>query len=71
MEQTFFFEFGDKIGPETNLFEAGLMDSFGFVQLLQFLEQNYGARFTDDDLASPRFMSLRGIASMVAEQRQG
>lgn len=70
MSKTFLFEFGSEVNADTDLFEAGLIDSFGFVELVSFLEGTFEVKFSDDDLASPETSTLSGIARTV-RARQG
>jgi acyl carrier protein len=69
LTRTFLFEFGSKVNDETDLFDAGLIDSYGFIELVKFLEQTYGISLSDDDLASKEMSTLAGIAQMVGERR--
>jgi acyl carrier protein len=66
MSRTFLFEFGVHADPDTDLFEAGLVDSYGFIELVAFLEETYGVTLSDDDLASPEIATLRGISGLIA-----
>jgi acyl carrier protein len=70
LTKTFLFEFGPKVTPETDLFDAGLIDSYGFIEMVGFLEQSYGISLSDDDLASTEMSTLSGIASMVSTRRR-
>ena len=53
--------------PDIDLFETGVLDSMGFVELLLQLEQEFGLRVALDDLEIDNFRSLRKIAGYVAE----
>ena len=68
LTSTFLFEFGHEVTDETDLFDAGLIDSYGFIELIQFLEHTYAISFSDDDLASKEMSTLSGIARMVADR---
>ncbi len=70
LTRTFLFEFSTEVHANTDLFDAGLIDSYGFIELVKFLEQTYGISLSDDDLASKEMATLSGIACLVAE-RQG
>jgi acyl carrier protein len=49
----------------TDLFEAGYVDSVGVVELLQFLEVEFGVEIPEDDLLSDDFARIDGIAAAV------
>ncbi|MBS0534432.1 MAG: acyl carrier protein [Proteobacteria bacterium] len=69
MSETFLFEFDTTVTPDTNLFDAGLIDSFGFTQLIAFLEETFAITLTEDDFASDDISSLNGIVRIVNRLR--
>ena len=72
MSQTFLFEFAHEVTSETDLFDSGLIDSFGFVQLVEFVEREFSVKLSDDDLASSETATLSGITRLVvASQTHG
>lgn len=64
--QQFLFAFdGYNVTPETNLFASGHIDSFGFVELVAFLEAEFTIKFTDEELLSNNLNSLAGLVAAV------
>lgn len=53
-------------GRDVDLFEGGYVDSIGLTEMLAFIESEFGAEIPDEDLASDQFMTIDGIASIVA-----
>ena len=51
---------------DADLFEAGLLDSLGFVELLVHLEREFGVTTAVDDLKVDNFDSVAHIAAYVA-----
>lgn len=51
---------------ETDLFEAGLLDSLAFVELLLRLEREFGVTASVDDLELDNFRSIARIAAFVS-----
>jgi len=51
------------IDVETDLFDRELIDSFGYVALVAFLEREFAIHIPDEELANVR---LRSVASIVA-----
>ena len=51
--------------PETDLIEAGLLDSLMFVDLLLNLERNFGIVITLENLELDHFRSIRRIAEFL------
>jgi acyl carrier protein len=69
MTRTFLFEFDSKVRADTDLFETGLIDSYGFIELVKFLEGAYGVSLSVDDLASSEMATLEGITRLVIDRR--
>lgn len=65
VEEQFLVELGKDFELETNLFETQVIDSFGFVQLVQFLEREFKVKIQDSDLLSGELTSISRMASLV------
>ncbi len=68
LAETLLIEFGDAAGAtseDENLFESGLIDSFGFVQLVAFLEKTFDIKITDDEVLSDALSSFAKIRAFV------
>ncbi len=66
MNKEFLFEFDEKdVTYDTNLFSGGYIDSFGFVQLISFLEKKFEIKITDEELLSDSFNTLNKIIRFV------
>lgn len=50
---------------DTDLFDAGVLDSLAFVELLLQLERGFGVTTTVDDLDAASFRSIACIADFV------
>ncbi|WP_245648970.1 acyl carrier protein [Magnetovibrio blakemorei] len=66
MEEQFLIEFDETFPEESNLFMEGVMDSFGYVQLCRFLEQEYDIQFTEEEMTGNVLTSLAQIKKYVA-----
>ena len=53
---------------DTDLLEAGLLDSLTFVDLLLCLEQEFGARVSLEELEIDNFRSIEKIAEYVTNR---
>jgi D-alanine--poly(phosphoribitol) ligase subunit 2 len=53
---------------ETDLFEAGIMDSMSFVELLVQLENNFGIRLALGEIEFENFRCVNKIAEFVASR---
>jgi acyl carrier protein len=56
------------VSEDANLFESGLIDSFGFVQLVAFLEKEFAIKITDDEVLSDALSSFAKIRSFVGSK---
>jgi len=59
--------FDDKVflGDDDNIFALGLVDSFFAIQLIAFIEEEFGLKVADSDLDIANFNSMRRIAEFV------
>ena len=71
LAETLLIEFSDDasgVSADANLFESGLIDSFGFVQLVAFLEKEFAIKVTDDEVLSDALSSFAKIRSFVGSK---
>ncbi|MEE8171271.1 MAG: acyl carrier protein [Phycisphaerae bacterium] len=61
-------DFDDGVTVESNLFKLGLLDSFGYLELIGFLEREFDIRFTDEELSASALTSLSSMVASVAEK---
>ncbi len=66
LTKQFLFEFDDQnITAETDLFTSGVIDSFGCVELVSFLEKKYKIKVTDDELLSDSIRSVHALVDFI------
>ncbi|WP_437836508.1 acyl carrier protein [Sorangium sp. So ce1153] len=65
MQRTFLFTFNEEIDESTDLFKAGIMDSFGYMQLIDFLQKNFQITFSNGELLSNVLATLSAIVATV------
>jgi acyl carrier protein len=58
-----------EIKDDTMLFEEGIFDSMGLLNLISFLEENYGVQTDDTDLVEENFQNLNAIEDYVARKK--
>lgn len=68
MEQRFLIAFDESFPEDTDLFKEGVMDSFGYIQLCRFLEQEFGFAFSEEDLTANVMVSLTRIRAFVDQK---
>jgi acyl carrier protein len=52
-----------------DLFEDGYVDSIGVIELLEFLEETFVVEIPEEDLFSPDFSTIEGIARILTRIR--
>lgn len=56
---------------DTLIFQQGLMDSMGFITLINFLEESFSLKANDNDLVETNFESVNAIADFVVRKVKG
>ncbi|GGP81485.1 acyl carrier protein [Saccharothrix coeruleofusca] len=64
LESEALIRFGEEITEDTDLFKAGVLDSFGYIALMNHLHERYGVELGEELLDSVR-VSLRAIVELV------
>jgi len=55
----------ENFGHTVDLFEEGYVDSVGVIELLEFLGKTFQVEIPEEDLFSPEFSTVEGIARVV------
>ena len=61
----FLFGDGAKLAVDTPLFEKGIIDSTGVLELVAFIEDNFKVTVTDEELVQENFSSLIAIEKFL------
>ena len=61
------FLFGDreKLSIDTPLFEKGVIDSTGVLELVAFIEENFSVKVTDEELIQSNFSDISAIDRFI------
>ncbi|MEU3571060.1 acyl carrier protein [Kitasatospora sp. NPDC036755] len=68
LEERFLFEFDDEITPDTDLFKAGVIDSFGYVRMMKFLESEFSVVLDSDEILMDVLVSLNAIDAFIQKK---
>lgn len=60
----------DELDANTPLLEWGVIDSLSMVDLLAFIEREFGVHIADEDVLPENFATLRAIARLIEQLRQ-
>jgi acyl carrier protein len=68
--QDWFAGRGARVASDANYFEAGAIDSFGVIELIEAVESHFKIAFRQHDFQDRRFASIAGLAEIVNERLQ-
>lgn len=60
----------ESVTNETLIFMQGILDSMGFINLINFLEESFSLKVNDSDLVETNFESVNAIADFVYRKLQ-
>jgi acyl carrier protein len=67
LAQNFLFsDQGFPYGDDESFMRSGIIDSFGFVELLHFVEAEFGISVADHELVPDNFDSVSKLSSFIA-----
>lgn len=58
------------ISPETDLIASGMLDSFGFIDLIVFMESQSGCRIDLTDVDPNDFSIVKGLCRIALRSQQ-
>jgi acyl carrier protein len=58
-----------KISSDTSLLDSGLIDSTGILELVSFLESEFGIQVQDEEIVPENFETVKNVAAFVATKR--
>jgi D-alanine--poly(phosphoribitol) ligase subunit 2 len=71
IEERFLVSFSDgTLSVDSDLFEGGVIDSFGVVELVSFIQDEFGVALETDDLMSPLLASVSGLVELIEQKGQ-
>lgn len=59
-----------EIPLDDSLLETGILDSFGIMDLLTFLEREFGLAIPDEDITKEKMGSIRKMGKYIGARRQ-
>ena len=65
VEKTFPLAATTPFRDEESLLDAGIVDSMGVLELVGFLEQEFGLKVTDEELTPENFSSVLSLSEFV------
>jgi acyl carrier protein len=68
LHDQFLVDFDDRVNGGTDLFAAGFIDSFGFMELISFLETEFAVEYAAEELLLGQLNSLDGLVASVGRK---
>lgn len=68
IQSNFLIDYDTDFQDETDLFREGLVDSFGYVELVKFLRSEFDLAITEADLVSDTLSSVENILQRLQTQ---
>lgn len=65
-----FGQSADALADDQSFLESGIIDSTGMLELVSFVEQQYGIAVADSELVPDNLDSLQNITKFVARKRE-
>ena len=66
-----FSEQGFEYEDDASFLELGIIDSFGFMELLHWVEEEFSISVADDELVPDNFDSVRKLSSFILGKQSG
>jgi acyl carrier protein len=70
MEEAFQVKFGHDLEEDSDLFKAGVIDSFGYLKLIKHLEDEFEIKFSEEEILSNIFVTFSGIVECITQKAQ-
>lgn len=68
IRQNFLFGSDQKLGDQDSLLDRGIIDSTGAMELVTFIESEFGVEVSDQDLVPENLDSVAAIAAFVTRK---
>lgn len=69
IKQRFPLASSKELTPELSLLDSGIVDSLGVLDLVAFIEEQFGIEAQDEDLVPENFDSIDALTRFVNERR--
>ena len=63
-------QYNAQLGQQENIFDSGIIDSLGFVNLIEFIRQAFEIEFEPEDLIEDNFYSLARMAQLIMQKKR-
>lgn len=60
----------EQLQPDDDLLDSGILDSMGIMQLVTYLEKEYGISIPTEEIEPEQFASVNALAAFVRAKQQ-
>ncbi|WP_113672090.1 acyl carrier protein [Vallitalea guaymasensis] len=68
-EERYFVSFGEDFEEDTDLFKAGIIESKGYISIINFLRNDLDIEMTDEDIFLNVFATVADIVKFIEEKK--
>jgi acyl carrier protein len=68
-EENFMIELGNGFGEDDSFLESGIIDSTGVLELVTFLEDDFGIKVKDDEIVPENLDSLNNLEAYIKSKK--
>ncbi len=68
MKETFLLEFNKDVTEDSDLFKLGILNSYGYIRLMEFLESEFKIKFSEEEILSNVFVTFSSIVDHVSKK---
>ncbi|GMQ63941.1 hypothetical protein [Vallitalea maricola] len=68
-EERYFVSFGEDFEEDTDLFKAGIIESKGYISIINFLRNDLDIDMTDEDIFLNVFATVADIVKFIKEKK--
>jgi acyl carrier protein len=58
----------ENIDFDENFYHQGLIDSFGIIELIELLENEFNIQFSQQDFMDEKFPTIRGLSEIIHDK---
>jgi acyl carrier protein len=60
-----------ELADETSLLDTGVIDSTGVLEVIKFIEEEFGIKVADDEMVPANLESVANVTAYVGRKRAG
>ena len=70
MKETFLLEFNQDVTEDSDLFKLGVINSIGYIKLIDYLQQEFNIKFSEEEILSDVFVTFSSILDCISKKVQ-